>query len=223
MGGHYKGDVASQIIVNVFEENFSKNNETEVTVPDGEIANQTIIDNMKVHTNRLLNSSIKESTNNIMDFAKKNNIRESMGATIVGLYQSLNSKDLAIFHLGDSKAYRIRNSIIEELTVDHSEYEEKKQSGKYKEEELKKISKSKITKAVGNFNAFELTINYTNIKIEDIYILCSDGISDLCEKEEILEIVQEHSNNFDNIKEDIKNMIYSRGARDNLSIILILY
>ena len=130
---------------------------------------------------------------------------------------------MALFHLGDSRAYRIRNKKIEKLTTDHSKYEQMKRSGKYSEEQLSKVNRNSITKAIGNFKMMPLEINYVELKKEDIYILCSDGISDLTHAKEMLEIIEKNKSSLENALSKIKNLVYERGAKDNLSIIIFRY
>jgi protein phosphatase len=98
-----------------------------------------------------------------------------------------------------------------------------KQSGKYSKEELSKINRNSITKAIGNFKVMPLEINYIDLKKEDIFILCSDGVSDLTHAQELLEIVKQEKNNLENVINRIKKLVYKRGAKDNLSIIIFKY
>jgi protein phosphatase len=146
-----------------------------------------------------------------------------IGATVVGLYKLEAEEKMALFHLGDSRAYRIRDSKIEQITVDHSKYEKMKQSGRYTEEELSRVSRNSITKAIGNFKEIPLEINYIDIKSNDIYFLCSDGVSDLCSKDELLQIILKEPRDLEKSVNHIKNLVYERGAKDNLSMIVFSY
>ena len=98
-----------------------------------------------------------------------------------------------------------------------------KQSGKYTKEQLSKVNRNSITKAIGNFRVMPLEINYIELKKDDIYVVCSDGISDLTHASELLNIILEEQNNLDNATIRIKKLVYERGAKDNLSMIVFRY
>jgi len=94
-----------------------------------------------------------------------------------------------------------------------------RRSGRYSEEQLKSIGRNRITKAVGNFKFSNLEIKFSKYKKGDIYMVCSDGVSDLCTNYD-LERVIDSSENLKIACQRVKDMVYNRGARDNLSLIL---
>lgn len=229
MGGHAKGEVASKLIVETFEELFSRDiADDEETVPcttEDHDATLRYSESKyaKIHVEYVLNRIIEEATTKIIHYAKANEIDVKMGTTLVGIHKLKDMEELAVFHLGDSRAYRVRNYQIERLTVDHSKYEEMKRSGKYSAEELAKVSRSSITKAVGNFKAKTLEINFVELEKNDIFLLCSDGVSDLCSDEELLNEVLQNKNTLNEVCTNIKSLVYERGARDNLTLIISKY
>jgi protein phosphatase len=207
MGGHEKGEVASRMVIDSIKRiNYS---DIEVT------------DDFYLYIREILNSSIMEAHKNITRFAIKSNIKTIMGATVAGIYESnLFTDTIAIFHLGDSRVYRIRDGHISQRTIDHSQYEDMRRSGQYSQEELDLVGKNMITKAVGNFSFSSLEITFEKYKKDDIYIICSDGVSDLCSDIELETII----NSTDDLKiacQMVKDMVYSKGAKDNLSLILL--
>ena len=180
MGGHEKGEVASRMVIDSMKR---------IDYYDIDIKS-----NYAEYIKNTLNNSIKEAHKNITKYAIRSNIKTIMGATVAGLYKSnLYSDKIAIFHLGDSRVYRIRDNIIKQLTIDHSQYEDMKRSGKYSQKELDMVGKNRITKAVGNFIFSNLEINFFKYKKGDIYIVCSDGVSDLCTNEELEKAVNSSS------------------------------
>ena len=239
MGGHDKGEVASRIVVESFKQMLCADEDSTISYCDEEDADETVPyfdDNdedatvaynddfeKKSQLEATLNRVIETSTNKIKTYAKERVLSGQIGTTVVGLYKLKDEEQMALFHLGDSRAYRIRDKKIEKLTTDHSKYEQMKKSGKYNEEQLSKINRNSITKAIGNFKVMPLEINYTDLKKEDIFILCSDGVSDLTHAHELLEMVEEEKNNLKNVVENIKKLVYKRGAKDNLSIIIFKY
>jgi protein phosphatase len=240
MGGHDKGEVASRMVVESFQQmlcadedstiSYCDENDDDETVPyfeNEEDEDSTVAYNddfeKKSQLEATLNRVIEISTNKIKTYAKEKVLSGQIGTTVVGLYKLKDEEQMALFHLGDSRAYRIRDTKIEKLTTDHSKYEQMKQSGKYSEEELSKINRNSITKAIGNFKVMPLEINSIELKKEDIFILCSDGVSDLTHAEELLEMLKEENGNLENVVSNIRKLVYERGAKDNLSIIVFKY
>jgi protein phosphatase len=239
MGGHDKGEVASRIVVESFKQILCANEDSTISYCDDSDEDETVpyfndndedatvtyndIFEKKSQLENILNRVIETSTNKIKIYAKERVLSGQMGTTVVGLYKLKDEESMAIFHLGDSRAYRIRDTKIEKLTTDHSKYEQMKQSGKYSKEELSKINRNSITKAIGNFKVMPLEINYIELEKEDIFILCSDGVSDLTHAKELLKMVEQEKNNFGNVVKNIKELVYERGAKDNLSIIIFKY
>ena len=170
-----------------------------------------------------LNRIIIQSTNRITNYAQSNSIDGNIGATVVGVKKIDNRDEIVVFHLGDSRAYRIRDYRIDRITKDHSQYEEMRSLGIYSERELAEVGRNRITKAVGNFRVFPLEINYMSLEDNDLYLLCSDGVSDLCEDEELLDIVMQEQSDLERVCINIKELVYQRGAKDNLSMIIFRY
>ncbi|MCH9740720.1 MAG: protein phosphatase 2C domain-containing protein [Epsilonproteobacteria bacterium] len=242
MGGHARGEVASQMIVNTFHEIFApkESDETEsydIDTVDGDETIPYFSDDLdedetityeneewrRSSLNEKLNRAIEFATHKIKNYANEKLTNGQIGATVVGIDVIEDDKEIAVFHLGDSRAYRIRDKQIEKLTIDHSKYEQMKQSGEYTEEELAKVNRNSITKAVGNFKSIPLEINYFDLRKDDIYLLCSDGVSDLTHAKELLEIILEEQENLEEATLRIKNLVYQRGAKDNLSMIVFRY
>ena len=216
MGGHKKGEVASQLLIDTFTEvdtqvyTHSKNenyDEDDTLVP---------LSDIETH----LNNIIKITTDKMMSYATENRIKTTMGTTVVGLKYLPNIQAWVLFHLGDSRAYHFRQNTLKQLTTDHSKYEVMKQQN-MSQEAILQTGKNIITKAVGNFRAYKLDIDYLNTKPGDILLLCSDGISDLCSNEELNLLIIQYKDNLDFLCTQMKKLIYMRGAKDNLSIILI--
>jgi serine/threonine protein phosphatase PrpC len=104
--------------------------------------------------------------------------------------------------LGDSRVYRIRENSLTQLTNDHSTYQNNKEV---------------LSKAIGNFDIFNLDINIFDMKKGDIILICSDGVYNFVQECEMLEL----KNSLDNYCEMIKKIIYQNGAKDNLTLIVV--
>jgi len=225
MGGHEKGEVASKIVVDSFQQTLCQNKDLNRidSNQDETIAYENREFNNKNTLNKKLNNIIGIATEKIKTYTRKNYISGHIGTTVVGLYKHNKEEEMALFHLGDSRAYRIRDGKIKRLTTDHSKYEKMKQSGRYSKEELSKVNRNSITKAIGNFKVMSLEIKYIDLKEKDIYILCTDGVSDLTHASELLEIIVERESNLNEATLEIRKLIYERGAKDNLSMIIFQY
>lgn len=212
MGGHEKGEIASQIVVQSFlEEKIPFK-----VQPNNDEA--TIVPTLGVETQ--LNYCVKKATEKIYQYTIDKEIEGTMGTTVVGLKYVEEFRAWVLFHLGDSRAYLYSQGALTQLSRDHSKHEEMKKNNA-SEEEIEQAGKNVITKAIGNFNAFDLDIQYVTPKLKDIFLLCSDGVTDLCSNEELLRMVIQYRKNLDLLCIQIKNLVYTRGAKDNLSVIAI--
>jgi len=213
MGGHEKGEVASKILVDTFLSVPPHHIQVNLGSEDDTVVPSYSLDNE-------LNHYIDVASQKMMEYAKEKEIETTIGTTIVGVKYVPNIKAWALFHLGDSRAYLFNENSLLQLTTDHSKHEAMRQKN-IDEEEIKKTGNNVITKAVGNFKAYALDIQYITAKSGNILLLCSDGVSDLCSKEELLRLIIQYKNNLDFLCTQIKNLVYTRGAKDNLSIIVI--
>ena len=211
MGGHAKGEVASRMLVDSFMDAYSPQN---TLISDDD----TIVPSLGIEDR--LNSCIKVATNKIFQYANEQEIEGTIGTTVVGFKYIANMRTWVVFHLGDSRAYLYSEGSLRQLTTDHSKYEEMKKKN-LSEDEIEKTGKYMITKAVGNFNAFELDIQYVTPKLKDILLLCSDGVSDLCTNEELLRLIIQYKHNLELLCMQVKNLVYTKGGKDNLSIIAV--
>lgn len=212
MGGHEKGEVASQMLVDSFMDAYSPQNESGLDDDD------TIVPSLGIE-NRL-NYCIKIATDKIFQYANDKEIEGTIGTTVVGLKYIEDIRAWVIFHLGDSRAYLYRQGSLKQITTDHSKYEEMKKK-EFTAEEIEKTGRNMITKAVGNFNTFELDIQFVTPKLKDIFLLFSDGVTDLCTNEELLHLIIQYKNNLELLCMQIKNLVYTRGGKDNLSVIAV--
>ena len=215
MGGHEKGEVASKILVDTFlappEHNIQANlgNEDDTVVPSFSLDDE-------------LNHYIEIASQKMMDYAKSKNIESTIGTTVVGVKYVSNIQAWVLFYLGDSRAYLFNENSLLQLTTDHSKHEAMRAKN-ISEDEIQKTGKNVITKAVGNFKPYKLDIQYIQTKPGNILLLCSDGVSDLCSRDELLLLVIQYKDNLDFLCTQIKNLVYTRGAKDNLSVIAIAH
>jgi len=188
MGGYEKGEIASSIIV----EEFSKQLCEYIDTDSSKHTREEII--------KYLDMANERSSKKISIYANNHNITKTMGATVVGLYFAIDMNKLVLFHMGDSRVYRISDNEIEQMTVDHS------------------VNNNILAKAIGNFDTFSLDVKLTNFYEDDIYLICSDGVYNYISDEEMLSTIQKEGLN--NSCKIIKDIIYKNGAKDNLTLII---
>ena len=196
MGGAQAGEVASQLAASALE------------AGDSEALEGT----------RGLDALIQEANRRIYDRASTDPTASGMGTTMtVALVEGMT---VAIGHVGDSRAYLVRGELMEQLTEDHSLVNELLKTGKLSEEEAQvHPQRSVITRAVGTDP--DVDVDGFTIEAEegDVFLICSDGLSDMVEDEEILELV--HSNR-DDLDKAVKALVAAAnkgGGEDNITAI----
>lgn len=152
--------------------------------------------------------------------SKANAEYRGMGTTLCSLY--FHEQGLISSHVGDSRVYRIRNKVLEQLTQDDSLVREMIESGRLALDEVDQGAayKSIITKAIGTESELEPTLHTFDLQEGDLFLMCSDGLSDMLTSQEIQEII----NTKHDIKQGVKQLIAAakeRGGFDNVTVILI--
>lgn len=210
MGGHERGAEASRIAIDTFSGQVTpesiKSQMTEVTAAAG-VPTQYA----SIHT--IISRAVGKTANTIADINNELNLERYMGTTIVGLV--IVGEEVFWFHVGDSRVYRFRDSKLEQLTTDHSAYEDWKKAGSHGTAPGKNL----ITKAIGINPFVEADIEYGEKVSGDLYLLCSDGLSDMISDEKIEEIMKDEND----IPEKVNllfNAALSAGGKDNVSVIL---
>jgi serine/threonine protein phosphatase PrpC len=141
-----------------------------------------------------------------------------MGTTMtVALVEGMT---VAIGHVGDSRAYLIRGEQMEQLTEDHSLVNELLKTGKLSEEEAQiHPQRSVITRAVGTDP--DVDVDGFTIEAEDgdVFLICSDGLSDMVEDEEILELVHQNRDDLDKAVKALVAAANRGGGEDNITAV----
>lgn len=210
MGGHERGAEASRIAIEIFKKllapDLIKSQMNKITAAAGIPAQYAT-----VYT--IISRAVSEAVKTICQRNRELNLERYMGTTIAGLI--ILDKEVFWFHIGDTRVYRFRDSKLEQLTADHSAYEDWKDAGSVGTAPGKNL----ITRAIANNPLVEADIEYDERKPGDIYLLCSDGLSDMMLDEKIEEIL-----NGENDIPDKTDLLFhealSAGGRDNISVIL---
>ena len=165
-----------------------------------------------------LDALIQEANRRIYDRASTDPTASGMGTTMtVALVEGMT---VVIGHVGDSRAYLVRGEQMEQLTEDHSLVNELLKSGRLSEEEAHvHPQRSVITRAVGTDP--DVDVDGFTIEAEegDVFLLCSDGLTDMVEDEEILELVHEHRDDLDKAVKSLVSAANRGGGEDNITAV----
>jgi protein phosphatase len=145
---------------------------------------------------------------------------EGMGTTLVA---SLFYDDkVSIAHVGDSRMYRLRGNRFEQITMDHSLLQELVDRGFYSQEEAQRsTNRNYVTRALGVESNVEVEVQEVEVQKGDYFLMCSDGLPDMVEDEDIHLTISTFNNDVRTIGEQLIKLTNDNGGRDNVSIILV--
>jgi protein phosphatase len=203
MGGAAAGEIASRIFVDtaahVYEE-WMKGDKEDPAFP----VQKTYI---------TANSGILEHISRFPE-------HKGMGTTAELL--SISDDLIIIGHVGDSRTYRLRNGILKQVTKDHSLIQEQIEKGIITVEEARNHSmRHVILRAVGVEDNVSLDIIKTKAVAGDIYLLCSDGLTDMADDADIEKCMNSHSA-LDGMASGLINLARAGGGKDNITVVLAL-
>lgn len=208
MGGHNAGEVASDMAVSAIHDAL-----LDVLTPDMLAANVIKCEDAVRESVVYANEEIHEQAHARIECA-------GMGTTLV--LALFHDNNITYAHVGDSRIYRIRNGEIKQITQDHSLVQEMVDNGYLSEEEaMLSTSRNLITRALGIAPEVEVDVTSDELDDEDIYILCSDGLSDMVNDADIRRIVTEYRPNLEKAAEALVNQANQNGGSDNISVILV--
>ncbi|HEX2138868.1 MAG TPA: protein phosphatase 2C domain-containing protein, partial [Woeseiaceae bacterium] len=144
---------------------------------------------------------------------------EGMGTTLVAALFYDNRVSIA--HVGDSRAYRLRDDTFEQLTLDHSLLQELVDRGFYSEEEAQRsTNRNYVTRALGVEPTVEVEVQEYDVMKNDIFLLCSDGLPDMVEDEDIHLTISTFNASLDVVGQQLVQLTNDHGGRDNVSVML---
>lgn len=208
MGGHRAGEIASRLAVEVIQRHVL-NTLSEA----GESGNGSI-------EVALVRDAIQLANQAIYAHARENPEYAGMGSTVVvALFYG---DKLCVGHVGDSRLYRFRDTILEQVTEDHSVVQELISRGLVTAEEARQsISKNLVTRALGIDPDVEADVAEHDVYDDDVYLLCSDGLNDVLADGDIELMLTEHGRNLEVTARQMVDTANERGGPDNISVILV--
>jgi len=143
----------------------------------------------------------------------------TMGSTLVAAHFTKNSLDIA--HVGDSRLYLWRKGQLTQLTEDHSLVYELFKLGKITQEDmLKHQMRNVITRAIGANTSVEPTLGHIDVSAGDIYLLCSDGLTNMLAASDMINIFENESC-LSSLGQSFITKANDAGGRDNITVLLI--
>ena len=213
MGGHRGGEVASAITVSTIAELVTEKMKT-VSSEDTDEKTGYSAESIVVH------EAITQANKNVYDSSEANAQYRGMGTTVVvALFYD---DRFTVAHVGDSRLYRLRDNLLEQISRDHSLMQELVDRGFYTSEQARNsLNKNLVTRAIGIDSKVQIDIQEDITMTGDIYLLCSDGVSDMIEDRLIESTMIEHSKDLEKAASEIIRLSNEHGGKDNISALLV--
>ncbi|MBS0654138.1 MAG: serine/threonine-protein phosphatase [Verrucomicrobia bacterium] len=206
MGGHQAGEVAARETTFFFLSHMKHLLEEEKGIETAEEAAE------------LIRLGIEETNHFVHQLSKTHELLVGMGTTFVCLFFY---RDSVIYgHVGDSRIYLQHKEGLEQLTFDHSLLRELLERGCLSEKQVDDSYKNIITRAIGTEPFVEPTVKIARVSSGDLYLLCSDGLSDLLSNEEIGQVLRLPLT----VEEKVRTLIAlakRKGGHDNVTAVLV--
>ncbi|MEO0423180.1 MAG: Stp1/IreP family PP2C-type Ser/Thr phosphatase [Pseudomonadota bacterium] len=213
MGGYNAGEVASSIAVKTTVDLVQNTMPTDRRgEPDP-------------HTGLMLQSitlrdAVRRANKIIHQTARSQEECAGMGTTIVSCLMYDNR--LSVAHVGDSRLYRVRQNRFEQLTQDHSLLQELVDRGVVEREEAeRKLKRNYVTRALGVEPDIEVAIMEVDAQPDDIFVLCSDGLSDMVEDDDIHLTISTFHTDLGMVGRQLVQLSNDNGGRDNVSVLMV--
>lgn len=198
VGGAQAGEIASRLAAATLEER-----------PPGSFGTDT------------LTALLLEANSRIFARALGDPDAAGMGTVVTALLVDEAAGTVAIGHVGDSRAYRIRDDMLEQLTPDHSLVGELQRAGRLSTEEAEQHPhRSVITRAVGTEPLVDVHTEMLDALPGDLYLICSDGLTDLVRDERILELIAGAEDDPETAVQSLVDEANNAGGIDNITVVL---
>lgn len=198
MGGAQAGEVASRLAVESFEPGLDDEGDKSAEAA--------------------LSARIRLANERIHDLAQSDRARQGMGTTITAA--AVGEHDVAVAHVGDSRAYRLRDGAFERLTDDHSLVEELQRQGKLTAQEATHHpQRSIITRALGPEPSVEVDSATWPAEPGDVFLLCSDGLTSMIDDGQVAALLREASS-MEQAARALVAAANEAGGRDNITVVL---
>lgn len=214
MGGYSAGEVASDIATAVFKASMERGLDQLQDPP------LDIFTKREEQIQQLMVESVKRANSAVLQAALNEPKYHGMGTTLVAAL--FHSNRITVAHVGDSRAYRFRQGELVQITRDHSLLQEQIDAGLIAPEWARFVpNKNLVTRAVGVDPEIEVEVQEHPTQAGDIYLLCSDGLSEMLSVQEIRDILLSFGDMLDHACEALVERANVNGGLDNTSAVLI--
>ena len=212
MGGHRGGEVASAITVSTVLETL----EEKLALIDREsVDDETGFSRESI----AVNEAVVQANANVFASSSENPHYRGMGTTVVVLL--FHDDRFTVAHVGDSRLYRYREGNLERITSDHSLTQELLDNGFYTPEQAEQsLNKHLVTRAIGIEESVQIDVHEEEARTGDIYLLCSDGVTDMIDDRVIRNTIRDNDDDLEKIAADLVRESNQAGGKDNISVIL---
>lgn len=235
MGGLNAGEVASSMSVHVLMDELSKFVKGESTPGESTLGQSTsgVEETIEQTTqqgqiqeaelglgSRVVKAVIEQANSAVFHVSQTQPQCRGMGTTIVALL--FFDDQVSVAHIGDSRTYLFRDGQLSQVTRDHSFVQELIDKGLYSKDEARLSSqKNVVTRALGIAPTVQVETHQYLVEQGDLYLVCSDGLTDLVTDENIESSVRRFGNDLDGLADHLVDLANASGGRDNISIILV--
>jgi protein phosphatase len=207
MGGYNAGEVASNMATSFIRTELGRwLREAQGQASDAEVR-------------RAMDICVDNANRAIFNAANSNPQYAGMGTTLV--VAVFRDNRLLVGHVGDSRAYRLRAGRLQQITRDHSLLQEQIDAGLITPEQAAfSANKNLVTRAVGVEDTVLLETHQYEVQAGDLYLMCSDGLSDMLDDTSIAQVLQAH----DSLEATCRALIEAAndaGGKDNISVVLV--
>nr|WP_317359138.1 Stp1/IreP family PP2C-type Ser/Thr phosphatase [uncultured Tyzzerella sp.] len=200
VGGHNAGEIASEAAIDFFEQFIYETEDDE------------ILD--------LLVSALAYANEEVFKLSKTNKQYENMGTTL--LATTIKNNKIFIVHVGDCRLYGIRNNKIAQMTSDHTYAMDLFKAGVISKEEAENSKDSNVlTRALGTEKNVKADALFCDVYDDDIFIMCSDGLSDMVNDDDIFKIASNKQIDTEQKIECLIQRANDNGGKDNIAVIII--
>jgi protein phosphatase len=217
MGGHQAGDVASKMAADVIVSFFDSTQQEDATWPFPVDPHLTLEENR-------LTAAIKLANRQIFNLSHSDAALHGMGTTIVGVTVLLEQNLAYIAHVGDSRAYRMREGEMSQITRDHSLVNDYlNMMPDMPIEAMEVVPKNVITRALGMQESVVVDIGRKKIQPGDCFLLCTDGLSGMVPEPRIKELLTGVDGK--NIETRVKELVQTAnnaGGEDNITVVMVV-
>ncbi|HET8813829.1 MAG TPA: Stp1/IreP family PP2C-type Ser/Thr phosphatase [Solirubrobacterales bacterium] len=190
----------------------------------GEVASKSAAESFagglpKAPPERALEETIEGANRTIHELARKDPSLAGMGTTVTAAIVDLESEEVAIGHVGDSRAYRFRNGRFEQLTRDHSLVEEMRRKGQLTDAQAEDHpQRSIITRALGPEPEVQVDLQTVPAQHGDVFLICSDGLTTMLDDEKIAQVLTRATS----LQAALRTLVDEAnraGGRDNITVV----